>query len=349
MISHQMYSFSIIPSVLQPTPCPPPPPPLPYTASQSPEEAIAFARVADLPGQPPTRIHSGPARGSPRHRIALSADDARTEAMLLLSVVTEGEPEMEEEKERRMHPSAADDVDSKRHGGEEDRGWWENEPESDRSWKNQSEEYGGDFRGGAEVARRRQREGAPWRDATGRRMLGGEEQDMPARSKGERPASGDNEGQREMRRRCLQRVEAAAGRGFEGLRTRHVDDVEAMFNRVDFSLGSSSDGAGVDERKSNDARSFRSCRSGVAGLPIRTRVSRSGKACTEGVEGVVDAPSKGVTDNDKAGAGRTVVDDGLVELMYHYGRSVRLVCDFKAVRISMPTPCIVAPDRGRNL
>eukprot|EP00903_Cladosiphon_okamuranus_P014186 g13181.t3 len=117
---------------------------------------------------------------------------------------------------------------------------------------------------------------------------------------------GGNE-HRQMRRRCLETVEAAAVLGFEELRRRHIDDVVALFDRVHFSLESASDGGGTTDGGEASLASSGSC---VAGLPIRTRVSRSGKACTEeGEEGRLDPAG-----------GRTVVDDGLIELMYHYGR-----------------------------
>ncbi|CAM9849542.1 unnamed protein product [Pylaiella littoralis] len=294
---------------------------------ESPADALTLAKLGNGPGERPSRVPPGPARGEPRHRAALSADDARAEAMVLVSVVTEDDPETEDEKERRLHRRAAGagDFGSEWTGDEEGRGWWENGSERDpSSWKDQSEEDRGEVRGGgggrADIAHRRQREGAPWRDGTRRRVLGGEERDTPAGAKRERGGSTDNEKQRELRRRCLERVEAAAGLGFERLRRRHTDDVEAMFDRVDFSLGSSSDGTGVVERKTSGARSLSSSGSCVAGLPVRTRVSRSGKACMEGGEEAEDPAAKRVKDNVKTVAGRTVVDDGLIELMYHYGR-----------------------------
>ncbi|CAN0310625.1 unnamed protein product, partial [Ectocarpus fasciculatus] len=96
-----------------------------------------------------------------------------------------------------------------------------------------------------------------------------------------------------LRRRCLGRVEAAAALGFEELRRRHVEDVEGLFDRVHFSLGPSGGstadgGASGGERRFNGGvsgmgggASLSPDRSCVAGLPIRTRVARSGKACTE--------------------------------------------------------------------
>ncbi|CAM9542640.1 unnamed protein product [Ectocarpus sp. 8 AP-2014] len=217
-----------------------------------------MARLADAPGGPPARnagmmarLAEGPSRGgpaqgnagqapptrnpTPRHRIALSAAEASSEAMMLVSVVTE-------EKARD------DDGDDETEG---------------------------------------------------------------------------------LRRRCLARVEAAAGLGFEELRRRHVEDVEGLFDRVHFSLGPSIPGGGAagGERRLNggdnvgDGESLSPSRSCVAGLPIRTRVARSGKACTEkGGEGA-DITGQGPDNGGGGGlAERTVVDDGLVELMYHYGR-----------------------------
>ncbi|CAN0554072.1 unnamed protein product, partial [Ectocarpus sp. 12 AP-2014] len=181
------------------------------------EEELTMARLADAPGGPPARNAGmmarlaegpgggGPAQGNvgqapparnptPRHRIALSAAEASSEAMMLVSVVTE-------EKARD------NDGNDKTEG---------------------------------------------------------------------------------LRRRCLARVEAAAGLGFEELRRRHVEDVEGLFDRVHFSLGPSGAGGGPagGERRLNGGdngvgggESLSRSRSCVAGLPIRTRVARSGKAC----------------------------------------------------------------------
>lgn len=247
-----------------------------------------MARLAEAPGGPPARnagmmarLAEGPAGGGaaqgnagqapptrnppPRHRISLSAAEASSEAMVLVSVVTE---------------ETARDDDS-------------------------------------------------------------------------------NDETEDLRRRCLGRVEAAAGLGFEELRRRHVEDVEGLFDRVHFSLGpsgasTSTAGRGgvVGERRLRlnggdngvgGGDSLSPARSCVAGLPIRTRVARSGKTCTtKGGEGA------GITGHgaDNGGGGglteRTVVDDGLVELMYHYGRCLVCVCGcsfFSVVAVPRPGEC----------
>lgn len=112
-----------------------------------------------------------------------------------------------------------------------------------------------------------------------------------------------------MRERCLGRLEAAAELGYEELRRRHVDDIGALFDRVGFSLGPLARGGSAAFAGNGGS----SC---VAGLPIRSRVSRSGAACVEqGEEG-----ARGEELREVEEPGRTVVDDGLIELMYHYGR-----------------------------
>lgn len=122
----------------------------------------------------------------------------------------------------------------------------------------------------------------------------------------ENPAAHHDRG---MRGRCLGRLEAAAELGYEELRRRHVDDIGTLFDRVGFSLGPSPRGESTTLAGSEGS----SC---VAGLPIRSRVSRSGAACVEqGEEG-----ARGEELQEVEEPGRTVVDDGLIELMYHYGR-----------------------------
>ncbi|CAM9596851.1 unnamed protein product, partial [Hapterophycus canaliculatus] len=221
-------------------------------AQEGREDALEKARMEDGPGGPTRRKLSETTKISPkvkpRHRVTLSADRKHSEAMVLLSIVTEGEPETDEEKERGM--------------------------DADRD---------------AEHAT--------------------------------------------MRRRCLDRLETAAALGFEGLRRRHTDDFGGLSERVHFSLGPSSADGGSDAEAGADGSAGRrngpegagssgdwsegtgssSSESCAAGLPVRTRVSRSGKACTE--KGGEGAGSGGGGRTD-----RTVVDDGLIELMYHYGR-----------------------------
>lgn len=143
-----------------------------------------------------------------------------------------------------------------------------------------------------------------------------------------------------LRSACLARLESAAGLGFDELRRRHAQDVAELFGRVEFSLGDDDDGDGDDEldlefsekQKGNDGararvgagvgarhkeRQRRQARDSVVcgsvGLPIRTRVARSGKACTGWVQGT------GAGEMDEE-VGAEIVDDGLIELMYHYGR-----------------------------
>lgn len=203
--------------------------------------------------------------------------------MVLVSIVTEGEGKTKDNEKRGWHPSTVEP------GGREGyRGRWGNQEEND----------------GADASYRRQ-DRAFRPDGRGR-VLDGVEDDMQ---------SGSSKEHREMRRACLERVEAAAGLGFDELRRRHVDDVEALFGRVHLSIESPSDGSrSATEGSDVDLSSSGSC---IAGLPIRTRVSRSGKACTEEGEEGLDATEGFVGgDSDE----RTVVDDGLIELMYHYGR-----------------------------
>lgn len=122
-----------------------------------------------------------------------------------------------------------------------------------------------------------------------------------------------------MRRQCLARLETAAGLGFEELRTRHVEDVEALFDRADISLGPihpgvrKSGGEGSIQEGADMKEAF--C---VAGLPIRTRVSRSGMACT--VRGDEDDEYEEDASRGHEVLSGSIVDDDLIILMYHYGR-----------------------------
>lgn len=228
-----------------------------------------MARLADGPSGATERKHPAQTRfaqnGPVRHRVAVSADAAITEAVVLVSIVTEQEANKKGTDDRGWHPSTVKPAA----GGEARRGGWASLEEQGALRPDGAEE---DWQGGGK-------------------------------------------GHQEMRRRCLETVEAAAGLGFDELRRRHTDDVEALFDRVHFSLGPSSDGSRAMDEGEAGLSSSGSC---VAGLPIRTRVSRSGKACTvEGEEGL--NPSEGITGSGGVD-GRTVVDDGLIELMYHYGR-----------------------------
>lgn len=244
-----------------------------------------MARLADGPSGASGQKRPEPARfagaqdqsSRHRHRVALSADDASTEAMVLVSIVTEGEGKTNGKEERGWR---AGNFEPAR--GEVHRGGWGSQEDN----------------GSADTSYRRQ-EGAPRPDGVERGLDD---------AKYDRQKAGSKEHQA-MRRRCLERVEAAAGLGFDELRRRHVHDVEALFDRVHFSLESSAEGSEVGLSASG------SC---VAGLPIRTRVSRSGKACTEEGEEGLDL-TEGVAGSDGFD-GTTVVDDGLIELMYHYGR-----------------------------
>lgn len=106
-----------------------------------------------------------------------------------------------------------------------------------------------------------------------------------------------------MRRSCMDRLESAAAKGFDQLQQRHVLDVESLMDRVEFSLADERDestpqGAG--------GRGGEIC--STIGLPIRERVSRSGQVCVARDAGEAEV-AKG-----------EIADDGLIELMYHYGR-----------------------------
>lgn len=227
-----------------------------------------MARLEDGPGGAAGRKNPEPGRFAQnlplRHRVALTADAAMTEAMVLVSIVTEQEQNRKDNKERAWRPSTVMPVA----GGEAYHGGWGSQEEQ-------------------------------WAE--------GMEDDM----------QGGGKEHQEMRRRCLETMEAAAVLGFDELRKRHIDDVEALFDRVHFSLESSSDDSGMTEGSGASLVSSGSC---VAGLPIRTRVSRSGKACTEEGEDGLD-PAAGFVASGGLDR-RTVVDDGLIELMYHYGRCV---------------------------
>lgn len=232
-----------------------------------------------------------------RHRISLSADDSHREALVLVSIVTEGERWEDEENNFRSPDGTPPRTKETRATG-----WAAAAPASGSA----TDKGTGEFERGRGVdagyAGRLEGEGGK----------GGGQQERQGGEKGEK-----------LRRRCLEKVEAAAGLGFEELRRRHARDVEALFGRVEFSLGSSSEGG--EERKGagegvTPRPSSSSC---VAGLPIRTRVSRSGKVCTERGEEASDADNFGDDGEALATSEDTesiVVDDGLIELMYHFGR-----------------------------
>lgn len=133
-------------------------------------------------------------------------------------------------------------------------------------------------------------------------LLAGEEVEMTGRwratvEQNVKDGRGNN-----LRSTCLARLESAATLGFDQLRRRHVSDVEELFGRVEFSLGSASEEKG-------EPRGYMQKPSCSAGLPIRTRVKRSGKECVAHAAG--DAGGETTS---------SVTDDGLIELMYHYGR-----------------------------
>lgn len=251
--------------------------------------AAAIARLADGPGGANGRKHSGPPPHAqnlrPKHRVALAAEAASAEAMVLASIVVEGDGKMRDNEPRGWHPSTA----APAAGDAVHRGWWGS----------------------------REEQGSPRPDGMG--------EDLQA---------GGGKGHEEMRRRCLDRLEAAAGLGFDELRRRHVEDVEALLDRVHFSLEPSTDGSSSSSSGTTEGGELGDSPSGscVAGLPIRTRVSRSGKTCTErGGEG--PNPTDGVAGSGGPD-GRTVVDDGLIGLMYHYGRLVGCFCDVAFVAAS---------------
>ena len=238
----------------------------------------------------------------PRHRVYLSADDEHKEALVLVSIVTEGERWEDEEDSFSSSDGAPPRTKQARATG-----WAAGAPASGSAAGENTR--GNEHGRGVDAGHVGNLEGK-----TGK---GGDQRERQGGVAGE-----------QLRRRCLKKVEAAAGLGFDELRRRHVRDVEALFDRVEFSLGRSSEGDGepmqnVGAGQGVTATPSASC---VAGLPIRTRVSRSGMVCTErGEEG---------SDTDYSGDGgealatnedteSIVVDDGLIELMYHFGRWVR--------------------------
>lgn len=227
-----------------------------------------MARLADGPGGAIGQTLPGSARFaqdlSPRHRVGLAADAAITEAVVLVSIVTEGGGKTNGSEARGWHPSTPEPA-----GGDAYRGGWGSREEQGALRPDQMEDN----------------------------------------------LQGSGKEHQEMRRQCLETVEAAAGLGFDELRRRHIDDVEALFDRVHFSLEPSSDGSSGTEGRRAGMSSSGSC---VAGLPIRTRVARSGRPCSEGGEEGLD-PLEGAMGSGGLD-GRKVVDDSLIELMYHYGR-----------------------------
>ncbi|CAM9315795.1 unnamed protein product [Scytosiphon promiscuus] len=306
--------------------------------AQEKHDDLERARLEDRPGVPPRRKLSKsaetPRMESTRHRIVLSNDKDHVEAVVLLSVVTEGEPETNEEKERAKGEPYRDAS----HAGSA-------EIRIDKGPRGREDQDGGSFgqRQAGWASRRDETDGVV-DDVDGVQEAGGSETRRVEAFAGGKLGDGapsdkggwkQEDEDKRMRRRCLDRLEAAAALGFEKLRGRHANDFRALSERVHFSLGPSSsdngsgaavdagvsagsrngqDGAGGGSRKdgsgSMEASLSGSC---VAGLPIRTRVSRSGKACTE--EGGGGAVNGGGDLVD-----RTVLDDGLIELMYHYGR-----------------------------
>lgn len=118
-----------------------------------------------------------------------------------------------------------------------------------------------------------------------------------------RLGDGDGISEDDMRRSCMDRLESAAAMGFDQLQERHVLDVESLMDRVDFSLADKRDGS-----TPQGAGGTRGEICPTIGLPIRERVSRSGQACVVGGAGEAEE-TKG-----------EIEDDGLIELMYHYGR-----------------------------
>lgn len=109
----------------------------------------------------------------------------------------------------------------------------------------------------------------------------------------------------------MDRVGPAADTGFDKLQRRHVADMTSLLGRVEFSL---EDKGGVitPQRQLGDnggAGSRGVC--SATGLPIRERVSMAGK---------LRAPRAGKDKKADLLKKADWVDDGLVELMYHYGR-----------------------------
>ena len=258
---------------MTPVPSPSPPPSLfPGNEPFQPADvdALAAARAAHDPltiGERKPGLGKAPELPTPpvkRHRLHLPADGAHAEALVLTSIVTEGE--------------WADGGESRK----------------SRTW--------GKIPHDGEAGGKR----GKWARKT------------PDGLAGEPAADG------EMRGRCLERLEAAAGLGFEELRRRHVEDVRELFDRVGFSLGHPSKAStDTEEEIRPQEKSGPSAGDGssscVAGLPIRSRVARSGAACVERVD--EDGTGEDLREIEGEPA-RAIVDDGLIELMYHFGRWV---------------------------
>lgn len=316
---------------------------------QSVEDALEIARRNDMPGRNEKQMKrngGGSGDGVPpftrvNHRISVPSSGNHAEAVVLVSIVTEGE---EFENRSRFEPHGRQLREEERAGFS---GSWASSGPSafrhaaavPRGVDAVDRKQGDGLMGKLEEGRPRRLDRALFgARAAGDRTDGlGSTRMAAAQGSGTGRAinnaadtvGGAEEGKM-MRRRCLARLEAAAELGFEELERRHVRDFTGLFDRVQFSLGASSDvpstangvgkglgGSGKGERRTEGG----SC---VAGLPIRTRVSRSGKACVEGMGGRESGNDQKL-DEGKLAVGEVaaaVVDDGLIELMYHYGRYV---------------------------
>lgn len=277
-----------------------------FACPQGVDAAVLAARMADGPGTAHQGLPNSARRKEasppgPRHRAYLSADDEHKEALVLLSIVTEGE-RWEDEEDSFSSPDGA----------------------PPRTKQTRATGWAADAPALGSAAGEKTRGNEPGRsvDAGHVGLLEGE----TAKGGDQRERQGGEAGE-QLRRRCLKKVEAAAGLGFDELRRRHVRDVEALFDRVEFSLGPSSEGDAEPMQDVGPGQGVTERPSCVDGLPIRTRVARSGMACTERGEEGSDTDYSG--DGGEALGSREdtesiVVDDGLIELMYHFGRWVRL-------------------------
>lgn len=114
-----------------------------------------------------------------------------------------------------------------------------------------------------------------------------------------------------MRQTCMDRVGPAADMGFNELQRRHVADMTNLLSRVEFSLEDKGEEVTSHRQLGDDGEAGSRGVCSTAGLPIRERVSRAGQLRAQ------RAGRDRKADSLKKADG---VDDGLVELMYHYGR-----------------------------
>lgn len=313
------------------------------------EDALELARRNDMPGRYEKKMkRNGGGSGDEvphfnpvNHRISVPSSGNHAEAVVLVSIVTEGE---EFENRSRFEPHGRQLREEERVGFSGS--WASSGPSAFRHAAAVPRGVGAVDRKQGDGLVEKLEKGRPRRldralfgtRAAGDRRDGLGSTRMAA-AQGSSAGSainnaadtvgGAEEGDM-MRRRCLARLEAAAELGFEELARRHVRDFEGLFDRVQFSLGASSDspsaanGVGLDLGGSGKGERRTGGDSCVAGLPIRTRVSRSGTACVESMGGREGGNDQQLNE-EKLAVGEVaaaVVDDGLIELMYHYGRYV---------------------------